>query len=306
MGHGFIRRAEAPLQAQASPAARVALVAIAALLTFLLATLRLSLDARLAVSLVLLLPTMLIAWYWTTAWALATVALVVLSQLAADLVAFEESVPLWVITINALVRAGVFGIVVLLTAALRAAYAYQHVLATRDGLTGLANRHRLLALAEAERRRARRYGHPITIGYLDLDDFKVVNDTYGHQAGDQLLRLVGVYLLRRLRSVDTAARLGGDEFVVLLPQTASQAGASTISELKIGIARELKEQGFDVGISAGVVTFRNAPDSVDEMLQAADRLMYEAKRAGKNALRQAVVPAANDGARAYVARIRAE
>jgi diguanylate cyclase (GGDEF)-like protein len=155
-------------------------------------------------------------------------------------------------------------------------------------------------------RSARREGQVTAVLFLDLDDFKVVNDTYGHQAGDQLLRLVGVYLLRRLRSVDTAARLGGDEFVVLLPQTASQAGASTISELKIGIARELKEQGFDVGISAGVVTFRNAPDSVDEMLQAADRLMYEAKRAGKNALRQAVVPAANDGARAYVARIRAE
>jgi diguanylate cyclase (GGDEF)-like protein len=187
--------------------------------------------------------------------------------------------------------------VVLLTAALRAAYRRQHLLATRDVLTGLVNRRQFMTIAEAERRRARRYGQPITIGFLDLDDFKAVNDRYGHEAGDQVLRLVGSYLMRRLRNVDTAARLGGDEFVVLLPQTGPQPGESTIADVQSGLTRELREQGFEIGVSAGVATFLEAPASVGEMLDLSDRLMYMAKHAGKGALRQAVVPGASEGVR---------
>jgi diguanylate cyclase (GGDEF)-like protein len=227
----------------------------------------------------LLLPIMLVAWYVNATWALAVVALVVLSWHAADRVALTESVPVWVVNINSAVRASVFSLVVLLTAALRAAYRRQHVLATRDALTGLANRRHFMAVAETERRRARRYRHPITIGFLDLDDFKAVN-----------------HLLRRLRNVDTAARLGGDEFVVLLPQTTAQPGASAIADVQRGVVRELREQGFQVGLSAGVATFLEPPDGVDEMLEVADQLMYEAKRSDKGTLRQAVLPASSDRA----------
>jgi diguanylate cyclase (GGDEF)-like protein len=298
--HRIARQVEQLLQAEASPAGRWALVVAASLLTLTVATLRISLEAHLGISL-LLLPIMLVAWYVNATWALAVVALVVLSWPAADRVALTESVPVWVVNINSAVRASVFSLVVLLTAALRAAYRRQHVLATRDALTGLANRRHFMAVAETERRRARRYRHPITIGFLDLDDFKSVNDRYSHETGDQVLRLVGIHLLRRLRNVDTAARLGGDEFVVLLPQTTAQPGASAIADVQRGVVRELRKQGFEVGLSAGVATFLEPPDGVDEMLEVADQLMYEAKRGDKGTLRQAVLPASSGRARAAAA-----
>lgn len=297
MRHQILRAAEQTLQAEAGPAARAALVVAACALTLAVATLRVSLEAHLGVSLVLLVPIMLVAWYVNATWALTLVGLVVLSWHVADRVELTESVPLWVVNVNSGVRATVFSLVVLLTAALRTAYRRQHVLATRDALTGLVNRRQFMTTAEAERRRARRYGHAITLGFLDLDDFKAVNDRYGHEAGDQVLRVVGMYLMRRLRNVDTVARLGGDEFVVLLPQTGPQAGATTIAEVQSGAVSELRAQGFDVGLSAGVATFVEPPDSVDEMLDTADRLMYEAKRADKGALRHTVVRTAGDGTR---------
>jgi diguanylate cyclase (GGDEF)-like protein len=295
--HRLVRGVERLLQAEAAPSARMALVLGAALLTLVVATLRVSLEAHLGISLVLLVPIMLVAWYVNAPWALGMVALVVLTWHVADRVELTASVPMWVVNVNSAVRASVFALVVVLTAALRAAYRRQHLLATRDALTGLLNRRQFMATAEAERLRARRYRHPITLGFLDLDNFKAINDRYGHETGDQVLRLVGVYLLRRLRSVDISARLGGDEFVVLLPQTGPQPGAATIAEVQSGVVRELRAQGFDVGLSAGVATFLEAPDSVDEMLDTADRLMYEAKRADKGALRQTVVPSASKGAR---------
>jgi diguanylate cyclase (GGDEF)-like protein len=191
--------------------------------------------------------------------------------------------------------------VVLLVAALRAAYRQQRLLATSDTLTGLGNRDHFMVAAEAERQRAARFRRPLTLAYLDLDDFKAVNDTLGHEKGDEVLRLVGAFLRQRLRSVDLAARLGGDEFVVLLPETGADAGAGAIADMQTGIVQLLTARGFSVGISVGVATFLEAPHSVDEMVQTADRLMYQVKREGKGGLRRAVVSGAHEPARVHTA-----
>lgn len=166
-------------------------------------------------------------------------------------------------------------------------------MATRDALTGLANRRNFMTRLEIERKRSARSRLPITIGYLDLDDFKAVNDTLGHVKGDDVLRIVGGFLTSHLRDTDCAARLGGDEFAVMLPETGLDAALIVLDKLHSGLSAKLNTSGFPVGLSVGVASFAIAPCSVREMLQAADRLMYEVKKDGKGAVRHIVV----DGSR---------
>jgi diguanylate cyclase (GGDEF)-like protein len=284
-----VRSIETLLQAEPGPSGKVLMLAAGIAMTLAMATLRLSVQANLAISLTPLLPIMVIAWYMGTRWGLGMTVFVVSSWLIADLLGTTPEVPHWVIYVNSTVRTCVLGLTALLVAALRSAYRKQQLLATSDALTGLGNRLRFIAVAEAERQRAGRFGHPITLAYLDLDDFKGVNDKFGHQVGDAVLRLVGTYLQGRLRRIDTVARLGGDEFVVLLPQTGGQAGLHVIAELQRGLSAALSEHGFEVGVSGGVATFLQAPRDVDEMLQAGDQLMYAAKREDKGGLRHIVV-----------------
>jgi diguanylate cyclase (GGDEF)-like protein len=285
-----LKRLETLLQAEPQPAHKVLLIAVCLVLTPAVATAHLSIHAHLALSLTLLPPTMLIAWYLGLGWGLATALLVVVTWLVADLLWIDATVPGWVVYVSACVRASVFCLVAFLVAALRQAYRQQRLLATSDALTSLGNRVEFMSVAEAERQRAARFGHPVTLAYLDLDDFKAVNDRFGHDKGDEVLRLVGRFLRKRLRSIDSAARLGGDEFVVLLPQTGERAGMHVIADLQAGIAATLLEHGFEVMVSAGVATFLRVPRNVDEMLKLGDQLMYEAKREGKGNLRHALRP----------------
>jgi len=269
---------------------KVLLVGACLVLSPTVATLRLSTEAHLALSLTLLPSIMLVAWYVGLWWGLAVAMLTALSWLAADLVWIDAAVPAWVVYANAAVRVSVLCLVAFLVGALSQAYRRQRTLATTDTLTGLGNRLKFLIVAEAERQRAARYAQPLTLAYFDLDDFKSVNDRFGHEKGDIVLSLVGRFLSKRLRSIDSAARLGGDEFVVLLPQTGEQAGLHAIADIRAGVVAMLLEHGFEVGASAGVVTFLQPPCNVDEMLQIGDRLMYEAKRDGKGGLRHALLP----------------
>ncbi len=159
-------------------------------------------------------------------------------------------------------------------------------LATTDPLTGLANRTRLFQLAEIEIERSRRYGHPITLAYLDLDDFKAVNDQQGHAAGDQVLRQVGLTLKQNLRTVDVAARLGGDEFVVLLPETGLEAARAALVKVQSQFSADVAGYSPGVALSIGAVTFTRPEAEFQPMITAADNLMYAVKRQGKNGLLQ--------------------
>jgi diguanylate cyclase (GGDEF)-like protein len=296
---GILARARAELRAlaraEANPVTKAGLLVVTGTLTVGAATLRLSLEAHLALSLTLLVPTLLIAWYLGLGWGLAAATFVVLSWFIADLIAVVETVPPWVVYVNAAVRLLVFCLMAYLAASLRRAYREQRMLATQDPLTGLANRRQFMVIAESERRRAARSRNPMTLAFLDLDGFKQLNDSEGHRRGDEALRLFGRHLRERLRSMDCAARVGGDEFVVLLPDTDAHGGPQVIAELQKTATEALAASGFGLGASAGVVTFQTVPASVDDMLQAADRLMYEAKTQGRGGLCcAAVAPGPNE------------
>ncbi|PYX91204.1 MAG: hypothetical protein DMG67_10825 [Acidobacteria bacterium] len=158
-------------------------------------------------------------------------------------------------------------------------------LARSDVLTDLANRRAFYERAEQERKRAGRYGRPLSLAYIDLDNFKQVNDTRGHDAGDQVLSSVATVLKNNLRAEDLAARLGGDEFALLLPEAGDAAAAFVIHKLHRLLTAAMQERNFPVTFSMGLVTYDEVPQNIEEMVQKADDLMYEVKRQGKNAIR---------------------
>ncbi len=186
---------------------------------------------------------------------------------------------------NAAVR---FGFIVLLThivAAFKSSLAQEREMARTDYLTGAFNGRSFNETAAAEIARARRHAHPFSVAYIDVDDFKQVNDRQGHSTGDRLLKTVADALRRNVRDVDTVARIGGDEFAVLMPETDARAAQVVMRRMRRRLLEETRRAGWPITVSVGVVTFALPPDSVDDVLRAADDAMYSAKRGGKNSLR---------------------
>jgi diguanylate cyclase (GGDEF)-like protein len=163
---------------------------------------------------------------------------------------------------------------------LRTQYWDAHRHARHDPLTGLPNRRALDEYLEAELSRAARFARPLTVGLLDCDGFKRLNDESGHHTGDTALRQIGALLRRELRAYDGVFRLGGDEFVVVLPET-DQAGAEQVFErLRTSFAHEVERRFPGLTACLGVVVFASAPENAAECLQRADEAMYRAKRIG--------------------------
>lgn len=181
------------------------------------------------------------------------------------------------------------GIAVVLATRLRAMHERERLAARSDPLTGLANRARFLEILDNEIARRLRYGRSFSLAYIDVDDFKALNDRRGHAAGDEVLATIGQVLRVSLRRLDAAARLGGDEFGVLLPEADAPAAHATLEKLRRLLHAAMSSANAGVTFSVGAVVFEAAPASAAAALECADAAMYRAKRAGKNALRVEVV-----------------
>ena len=191
---------------------------------------------------------------------------------------------------NLVVEGAFFLTLTFIAASLRDLHGQQHLLARTDPLTGVANRRAFYERAELELSRSRRLPEVLTVAFLDVDDFKRVNDALGHEAGDELLRSVAATFVRRVRSTDLVARLGGDEFALLLPATGAGAARSVLSELYATLVSEMARLSWPVTFSIGAVTFMRPPVSTDDMLRRVDELMYEVKREGKAGVKHQVFP----------------
>lgn len=154
-----------------------------------------------------------------------------------------------------------------------------------DPLTGVLTRTAMQARFEDEQERARRNGQPCCVGMMDLDHFKSINDTYGHQAGDKVLEVVAGYTLGHLRNYDQVFRYGGEEFVLLFPNTAIDKAKTVLDRLRRGLKRKAiavgKKKNLHVSASFGVADL--LPDCPAKMsLENADQALYAAKKAGRN------------------------
>jgi diguanylate cyclase (GGDEF)-like protein len=189
---------------------------------------------------------------------------------------------------NTVMRLAALAVVGWMITALRRSLEQERTIARTDFLTGLSNWRAFTERAEAELNRARRYERPLSFAYIDLDDFKLVNDRYGHAAGDALLATVATTIGHILRRTDVVARLGGDEFAVLLPETPPEAAWIVLRKLHNALRIALEEGGWPVTASIGAVTCIIPPADVEELVRLADGLMYEAKRLGKNRVHHVV------------------
>ncbi|MGA8206224.1 MAG: GGDEF domain-containing protein, partial [Woeseiaceae bacterium] len=157
-------------------------------------------------------------------------------------------------------------------------------LARTDPLTGLANGRTFRERLDHDIALSTRLGASLTVAYIDLDDFKRVNDTEGHSAGDALLVHLGQAMKGQTRRSDTAARLGGDEFALILPDTDFAAACADMQQLarRLDTSAECRDRSVTFSIGAVVI---DAPGAVAaDVIEAADRLMYLAKHGGKNAI----------------------
>lgn len=159
--------------------------------------------------------------------------------------------------------------------------------ALHDPLTELPNREAYNERAQAEIQRWQRYGRALSIAVVDIDHFKKINDNYGHQTGDRVIKVIGRSIAKRLREVDFFCRYGGEEFVALLPETEGEAALALMEKIREAIAKasfNYKEQPLNISVSIGMTELRQG-DTLEQAFERADQALYAAKNAGRNTCR---------------------
>ena len=187
--------------------------------------------------------------------------------------------------VNAGTEGAAFLVVAFLVGKMREHVERERLLGRVDSLTGLANRRTFAERAATELDRSRRHIRPVCLAFIDLDNFKRVNDTHGHHRGDEVLKACARLIAGNVRSSDIVARLGGDEFVVLLPETDADSAQALLERMRHAIERSPDIISVGVTPSIGLVFEHPITSDIEGLLRKADALMYEAKRDGKNTVR---------------------
>jgi diguanylate cyclase (GGDEF)-like protein len=228
-------------------------------------------------------PIMLVSWHFhrSRVCPIATPCLSAAVWLLAELFAGHQYSGAWIPYWNGFIRLGMFLVIGIIVARLRMSNAHEKALSRVDTLTGAVNSRFFAELASREISRSARSAEPLSFVYLDVDNFKTVNDSLGHDQGDALLRTLIEAIRSRTRDIDVVARLGGDEFGILLPRTGSAQARVVVDKVR-AVVQQVVSGRWNVTLSAGVITWRTPPESCDAMVKAADALMYGAKREGKD------------------------
>jgi len=241
-----------------------------------------------AFSVFYIVPIFLITWYSTQKIGFIACVASAIVWFWADISAghpYSNSfVPYW----NTLIRFSFFVITTYLLFALKGALQREKDLSLTDYLTGASNSRRFYEIVQMEISRLKRSQRPFTIAYLDVDNFKTINDTFGHIEGDLVLKTIVSSLKSKLRNTDLVARLGGDELALFFPDTNQKAAEIIVPKIQEVLMNEMAKNNWIVTFSIGVVTCTVAPPDVDKLIKIADDLMYSVKRHGKNKVKYSV------------------
>jgi len=240
---------------------------------------------ELAFSLFYVIPIALITWTVGKQPGLLTSLAGALVWLSADIASgntySNPFIPIW----NTFIRLTFFVLITLLLSAMKSATEREREVARRDYLTGAVNSRFFYELVRMEMDRLRRYEHPFTLAYFDLDNFKSVNDQFGHPVGDQALCTVVSTAQKHLRRTDVVARLGGDEFGILMPETNQESARVALIKLRSRLLEVMREHNWPITFSIGVLSCSDCePNTVDELIRLVDELMYSVKRESKDAI----------------------
>jgi diguanylate cyclase (GGDEF)-like protein len=158
---------------------------------------------------------------------------------------------------------------------------------TTDHLTGLFNRRYFMDRLREEIERTQRYGTPFAVAFIDIDNFKRINDEHGHLSGDEILKQLTRTCAKQVREIDTLARIGGEEFALLLPQTTPEDAELLVERLRAGVAATRANVGdrwLEITVSIGLTSSGHETLDINGILRHADEALYAAKRQGKNRL----------------------
>ena len=238
-------------------------------------------GADLRLGILYVVPVLLAASYDGLGWGIAFALATALLRFGVGIDQMPLDTSLQVRILNEAAYLTVVGVAIAGLSQLRRTQSQLRLLATHDPLTTVLNARAFASQLAQELGRNRRYGRPLALIYLDLDDFKKVNDAHGHATGDAVLRLVADAMRSAVRQADVVGRLGGDEFGVLMPETEGTLAHAVATRLAGGI-RTVFRGTPSVTASIGVVAVSGTEAGSDELLRKADQAMYEAKRAGKD------------------------
>lgn len=260
------------------------LLALAVCGLFLVGMVDYLIGFELSVAVFYVAPVAIAAWYAGRRAGIAIAVLACVSLHTADAAAghlySHAEIPLW----NALVMFAFLVIIASLLTLLRENLRDQQYLARIDGLTGLYCRRMFDVRLEHDLALARRRKGTLALAYIDVDDFKTVNDIYGHVGGDRVLKEISQVLKDSIREADTAARIGGDEFALVLPDTDVLGARQLVSEIVRKLHEAFAGSNWQVTCSVGVITVLDAAVSPESAVAAADKVMYQVKAKGKDAV----------------------
>ena len=185
---------------------------------------------------------------------------------------------------NTVIRLAIFAGGAWLVGSIRNTLLRESRLAREDALTKLPNRREFLERGHQAFAQAQRQGAPFAAVYIDLDRFKEVNDTLGHEIGDRLLRSVAAAMRAHVRASDVPGRLGGDEFALLLPNMKTDTVQVYVEKLRLALLDAMQAERWPVTFSIGVASYRTTPPDFDALLKQADELMYEVKRGSRDSI----------------------
>lgn len=265
------------------PPALLALTGIA--LFAALSILRLNSSPGLTFAVLYLVPISFFTWFIGLRSGITTALASALLLLLFDLSHGSRAHPYW----DTVMNVGMFTFIVFILAEVRGLYERERGVSRTDGLTGVLNRRAFMEALEREIARHRRFPRPLTVAYLDVDNFKGINDSHGHAAGDELLRIIAESVTISIRDVDSVGRLGGDEFAILMPETDGNASKVAVRKVETRL-KQMAANRWPVTFSIGVMTFETVPHSAEEMIRLSDELMYSVKQTGKNRVESRVFP----------------
>lgn len=236
---------------------------------------------EIALSVFYVLPISLVTWVSNRRLGLGASFFSAAVWLAADLTGNHQYasplIPYW----NSIIRLSFFLIITFLLASLKNLLELAHT----DHLTSAMNSRYFYEVLQVELNRIQRSQRPFTMAYLDLDNFKAINDRFGHVVGDQALIALVNSVKNMIRKSDVIARLGGDEFAILFPETGRDGAHIILDKIEDSVTDVMQQRDLPITFSVGVLTCTAAPGTPSELVKMVDNLMYEAKAGGKNTVR---------------------